>query len=128
VVDFKVEGRIDNGLPRNLVKKCKYHHSHGRSVKGPKLPQFLTLNQFTAGAANPLNGVAHFRDEAAGIGVYLGYDFGVVDLTLQLRHELVSKGAFDVYGKHETRVVAGLVIPIWNPTPPAPPRPVVAKY
>jgi hypothetical protein len=73
-------------------------------------------------------GTGHARDEEAGIGGYLGYNFGPVDLTIQVKHELISKGAFLVYGVHETRATVGIVIPIWNPTPPAPPRPVVAKY
>jgi hypothetical protein len=68
------------------------------------------------------------RDEEIGFGGYLGYDFGPVDLTIKLTHEFVSKGEFLLYGVHDTRVWTSIVIPIWNPTPPAPPRPVVAKY
>ena len=62
-----------------------------------------------------------------GFGGMLGYNFGVVDLTIRATHEVVTKGGSD-YGAHETRVWGTIVIPIWNPTPPAPPRPVVAKY
>lgn len=68
------------------------------------------------------------RTEEIGFGGYLGYNFGPVDLTIKVTHEFVSKGEFLDYGAHETRVWTSLVIPIWNPTPPAPPRPVVAKY
>jgi hypothetical protein len=62
-----------------------------------------------------------------GAGGLLGYNFGVVDLTLKLTHEFISEGTTG-YGHHDTRVWSTIVIPIWNPTPPPAPHPVVAKY
>lgn len=74
----------------------------------------------------PINFAAG-RGEAIGVGGLLGYNFGPVNLTLEATHEFVSRGATN-YGYHDTRVWTSIVIPIWNPTPAAPPRPVVAKY
>jgi hypothetical protein len=61
-----------------------------------------------------------------GVGALLGYNFGPVDLTLKATHEIVSHGNSQ-YGKDDTIVWVTLVIPIWNPTPPAS-KPLVAKY
>lgn len=66
------------------------------------------------------------KNEEFGVGGLLAYNFGPVDLTLRLTHEFITKGSSN-YGKDDTRVWTTVVIPIWNPTPPAP-RPIVAKY
>ena len=63
---------------------------------------------------------------ALGVGGQVAYDFGPVDLALTVTHQVDTHGdAF--YGIGDTRVWATLVIPIWNPTPPAP-KALVAKY
>jgi hypothetical protein len=67
------------------------------------------------------------KNEEFGLGGLLGYNFGPVDISFRLTHEFVTKGDSN-YGIHDTRVWTSVVIPIWNPTPPAPPRPLVAKY
>jgi hypothetical protein len=66
------------------------------------------------------------RGEAIGFGGLLGYNFGPVNLTLELTHQFVTEG-FTNYGKEDTRAWTSIVIPIWTPTAPAP-RPLVAKY
>jgi hypothetical protein len=66
------------------------------------------------------------KGEDIGIGGLLGYNFGPVDLQLKATHEIVSHGDAQ-YGPEDTRVWVTIVIPIWNPTPPAA-KPLVAKY
>jgi hypothetical protein len=67
-------------------------------------------------------------NEEIGFGGYLGYDFGVVNMQLKLTHEFITNGVDSNYGRHDTRIWSVFVIPIWNPPPPAPPHPVIAKY
>jgi hypothetical protein len=78
------------------------------------------VNTTAAGGFSP--------NEEIGFGGLLGYNFGPVDLTLRLTHEFVTKGVDSNYGRYDTRVWTTLVIPIWNPTPPPPVKPVIAKY
>jgi Putative MetA-pathway of phenol degradation len=61
-----------------------------------------------------------------GIGGFVGYNFGVVDLQFKVTHQVVTEGTTN-YGRGDTRAWVTMVIPIWNPTPPAP-KPLVAKY
>jgi hypothetical protein len=71
----------------------------------------------------------NFRgNEEIGFGGVLGYNFGVVNMQLKLTHEFITNGIDSNYGRHDTRIWSVFVIPIWNPTPPPPPHPVVAKY
>jgi len=67
------------------------------------------------------------RGVAVGIGGLVGYNFGPVDLVLEATHQVVTEGATNLAINY-TRVWTTVVIPIWNPTPPPPPHPVVAKY
>jgi hypothetical protein len=73
-------------------------------------------------AANAVTG----RAIALGVGGLVGYNFGPVDLSLRATHQVDGHGDIG-YGKDDTRLWATIVIPIWNPTAPAP-RPLVAKY
>jgi hypothetical protein len=66
--------------------------------------------------------------EAIGFGGLLGYNFGPVDIQIRLTHQFITHGMDPGLPKEDTRVWTNIVIPIWNPTPPAPARPVVAKY
>jgi hypothetical protein len=66
------------------------------------------------------------RAAAVAVGGLVGYNFGVVNLTLEATHQVVTHGDTN-YGREDTRVWTSLVIPIWNPTPAAP-KPLVAKY
>jgi hypothetical protein len=67
------------------------------------------------------------RGSAVGVGGLLGYAFSNgVGLTFILSHQVVSVGTTE-YGKEDTRGWATIVIPIWNPTPPAP-KTLAAKY
>jgi hypothetical protein len=63
---------------------------------------------------------------ALGVGGQVAYDFGPVDLAFTVTHQVDTHGDA-MYGVGDTRVWTTLVIPIWNPTPPAP-KPLVAKY
>jgi hypothetical protein len=77
-------------------------------------------------------GTVGFDNSAAGravdvgAGGMLGYNFGPVDLTIKATHEFITHGN-SAYGKDDTRIWTTIVIPIWNPAPPAP-RPIIAKY
>jgi hypothetical protein len=66
------------------------------------------------------------RAFALGVGGQVAYDFGPVDLAITLTHQVDTHGDA-MYGVGDTRVWATIVIPIWNPTPPAP-KALVAKY
>jgi Putative MetA-pathway of phenol degradation len=63
---------------------------------------------------------------ALGVGGVVGYNFGPVDFSVMLTHQVDTHGDTN-YGKDDTRAWATIVIPIWNPTAPAP-KPLVAKY
>jgi hypothetical protein len=65
-------------------------------------------------AANKATG----RGRLVGVGGLVGYNFGVLTLTLEATHAVVQGGNTN-YGKDDTRVWSSLVIPIWTPTPPA---------
>jgi hypothetical protein len=97
-------------------------HTFGKWEVGAIAYYSADINGGTAGFFN-----AGGKALQVGFGGLLGYNFGVADLTLKLTHEFVSEGITG-YGHHDTRVWSTIVIPIWNPAPPAPVRPVVAKY
>ncbi len=61
---------------------------------------------------------------AIAVGGLVGYNFGPVDVLLYATNQVYAEG--DTFGgRCDTRVWSTLVIPIWNPAPPAP---VIAKY
>jgi hypothetical protein len=85
------------------------------------------LGTGTNGAGFPaFENTALGRAVDVGAGGMLGYNFGPVDLTIKATHEFITHGDA-AYGKEDTRIWTTIVIPIWNPAPPAP-RPLIAKY
>jgi hypothetical protein len=79
----------------------------------------------TTSANNPAFGGAG-RGVALGVGGLVGYNFGPVDFSVMLTHQVDTHGDTS-YGRDDTRVWTTITIPIWNPTAPAP-KPLVAKY
>ncbi|MGO9006599.1 MAG: hypothetical protein ACLQIQ_12560 [Beijerinckiaceae bacterium] len=79
--------------------------------------------------ATPMNTVFAFTPgmgRAIAAGGMVGYNFGPVDLILYATNQFYAEGDTD-FGRYDTRVWTTVVIPIWNPAPPAP-APVIAKY
>jgi hypothetical protein len=111
-------------LPDYVDVDATLAHTFGKWELGAIAYYSADIN---GGPGNPTFFNAGGKALEVGFGGLLGYNFGVVDLTLKLTHEFVSEG-ITAYGHHDTRVWSTIVIPIWNPTPPAPVRPVVAKY
>jgi hypothetical protein len=67
------------------------------------------------------------RGQAIAVGGLIGYNFGPIDMTFEVSRQVITQG-FTNYGPNDTRVWSTIVIPIWQPEPPASSKLVSAKY